>query len=102
MNIDEYTPEDANRELMELLVKCSRRCAYDLSHCAGDVRDDRLSEYWHKRACQWTEVFDPACGLKDYRATLHLRITEIECVNRALIKLCEDHGIDVSAYKLPF
>lgn len=90
----EYTPEQAQRELLELVVKAGRRCAYDLWHAAYQFPDRINRELYGSRAGMWLGIFNPANGLKDYRHQLHRDIATLEMEIRRLQKLCRDHGID--------
>lgn len=68
------------RELLELVVRSGRRCAYDLRHaieCLG-MRDKESASLFDGRAEHWLTVFDPARGPKDYRTQLHLEISRLE------------------------
>lgn len=68
------------RELLELVVRSGRRCAYDLRHaieCLG-MCDKESASLFDGRAEHWLTVFDPARGPKDYRTQLHLEIARLE------------------------
>lgn len=95
------TPTRLERDLFDLTVKCARRCAHDLEHCAGDVwyasqRPDRAteqSEMWHERAQSWQAIFYPTSGVKDYHAKLHGRVDKAEALTEKLRAHCLAHGI---------
>jgi hypothetical protein len=94
MSADDYTPEEAMRELLELTIKAARRCAYDLSHASGDVRDPELRQLFARRARHWLSIFNPANGPKDYRHRLHHTIDDLENQVDRLAALCKKHGIN--------
>lgn len=87
----EYTPEEVQAELMELLIKGARRCAYDLRHAADDIG----GTFWHSRADMWIGIFDPARGLKDYRTRLHHTIMEQSATIEGLRELCRSKGVEM-------
>ncbi|MDS1141764.1 hypothetical protein RE432_15085 [Pusillimonas sp. SM2304] len=92
----EYTPEGAQRELMELIVKAGRRCAYDLAHAADWLPDPGSQATYRARAKMWINIFDPANGPKDYRHRLHQEIFMLERRIERLKALCIKHGVDAN------
>ncbi len=97
--IEDYTPEEAQAELLELITKAARRCAYDLRHAAQDVACNYLKEErskeWSERANMWLTIFNAADDPKNYRAGLHMKIFSLECQIEKLKKLCKEKGIDI-------
>ena len=95
---EDYTPEEAQNEYIELLVKAGRRCAYDLSHAADLVESysPEIKETFRLRAKHWQKVFNPGNDHKNYRAQLHAYIDQLEYKTHKLIKLLEERGIDHS------
>ena len=87
------TPRAHLAEQHQLLVKSARRCAYDLKHAADDVRDFTAREIFEDRAHMWLQIFSPD-GVKDYRHSLHRKISEQRSEIERLKKLCEENGID--------
>ncbi len=96
--MDEIDPPQAQRELLELMVKAGRRCAHDLAHAVSliGMREPprELAVEFHRRAQQWREVFYPDDGPKNYRARLHAEIERLQDRVDELEKLCAEHGID--------
>ena len=96
-----YTPQEAQQELVQLLVKGARRCAYDLRHAADDARDN--GQLWRQRAEMWIGIFDPGDGLKDYRHRLHRTIADQESTIEGLRELCRANGIAMGRFdEAPF
>lgn len=94
MKLDEYTPEQANKELLELTIKAARRCAYDLRHAADEMPKGEFRDILSGRAVGWLTIFDPTNGPKDYRHRLHRDIVMLEMENERLIELLKSKGID--------
>ena len=96
MKIEDYTPEQAQRELLELTIKAARRCAYDLDHAAGligyEVGPD-VCKSMEGRAKLWQGIFNPANGPKDYRSQLHHTITDLQIKVDRLLALCRENKI---------
>lgn len=93
----EYTPEAAQHELMEVLVKAGRRCAYDLRHAADYISDNKeLRDMMYHRASHWIGVFNPGNDQKNYRQELHSIIENRERIIEKLKERCKEHGLDVS------
>lgn len=101
IKLDEYTPEDAQVELFELLVKSGRRCAYDLQHAVDHMPSGEFRDMLERRAGFWKTVFNPASGMKDYRHKLHCDIDELEMRVAGLLRLCKENGIDPGKYDDP-
>lgn len=95
---DDYTPEQAQRELLELIVKVARRCAYDLRHAADDMSDKKTAELFHSRAATFLTIFDPADGGKNYRHRLHNEIDDLATKVSGLRQLCKDNNIECGKY----
>lgn len=94
---DEYTPEAAQRELMDVLVKAGRRCAYDLRHAADFMDSNReLQKTMYHRAAHWISVFNPGKEQKNYRQELHEIIRNREDIIEKIKARCKQHGIDIS------
>lgn len=94
-NLDDYSPDEANRELMELVIKAARRCAYDLAHAADWQLDAEQRKMFQARAKNWLTIFNPANGPKDYRHRMHVDISMLEIKIRRLQELCRKHDIDL-------
>jgi len=87
--------ECLQKELLELIVKAGRRCAYDLDHAAGMIHGD---PYWRnklgERAKYWLTIFDPADGPKDYQSRLMNRAEMAEYRLEKALALLDKHKID--------
>jgi hypothetical protein len=103
MGLDDYTPEQAQSELLELVIKAGRRCAYDLDHAAVSctIGDRASGPLFHKRAEMWLGVFNGAKGPKDYQSALHTQIMRMEARIAYLTDLCRQHGVDTDKL-MPF
>lgn len=104
---EDYTPLDAQNELMELIVKAGRRCAYDLRHAADFIpaSEAEFRDIMYARAAHWLKVFNPGDDHKNYRHHLHMVIMNRDALIEQLIKRCEDNGINVEDLKdsdIPF
>lgn len=86
-------------EQYTLVLKAARRCAYDLTHCAGDLslelsrNNEKSIVDYHKRSQMWQDIFSPTGG-KDYRHDLHYDIDKAEREVTRLQELCTKNGID--------
>jgi hypothetical protein len=102
---NDYTPQEAQNEYVELLVKAGRRCAYDLSHAADSIEAPTYKEFARERAELWLKVFNPADDRKNYRHHLHNVIYELERQIDKLVARCAEHNVDVSditSHEIPF
>jgi hypothetical protein len=105
---EDYSPEEAQRELMELVIKAGRRCAYDLKHAANamPLNDDMFGhKFYHQRADMWLKVFDPVDMGKNYKHELHHVIYAQDYVIEKYRELVKKHGIENEANfdeQLPF
>lgn len=90
----DYTPEDAQRELLELTIKAARRCAYDLAHAVDHMEVGEFRDTLTHRAHHWKTVFNPANGPKDYRHDLHVKVGSLERRVAGLLVLCKANGVD--------
>ena len=102
----EYSPEAAQRELYELIVKAGRRCAHDLAHCADliptELNTDLGSKFFHERAKMWLDVFYMEDG-KNYRHKLHHIINDYENLVDKYRELVKAHNINADFDdELPF
>ena len=93
---DDFTPEQATRELHDLLVKAGRRCAYDLRHASHEIRDRELSEMFADRANHWLSIFNPGNDQKNYRHRLYTIIEELEIRIERLQERCVANNVDIS------
>lgn len=66
------------KELLELITKAGRRCAYDLLHASADQRTPEKSQYYYDRGHYWGTIFNPADGGTDYRHDLHRHISDLD------------------------
>lgn len=86
------------KELLELVVKSARRCAYDLHHAAGMIdRSGWYSEYrtvFAEKSNRYLTIFNPADDGKSYRAKLHNEIDRLEMAIEKVREYCRKHGID--------
>lgn len=101
----EITPYSEMQELLELMIKSGRRCAYDLSHAASDLsfKHPEKADMYGCRANMWLTIFDPAKGGKDYRSSMHREIFQLECEVKRLKDLCIQNGVDpTDGNALPF
>ena len=86
-------------EQYTITLKAARRCAYDLSHCAGDLSMEASNNNttpmfdYGDFARQWQEIFTPTGG-KDYRNRLHHKIDSLELEISRLHRLCKANDID--------
>lgn len=90
----EYSPEAAQREIYELIVKAGRRCAYDLAHAAGEIDDREMSKHFHARSHMWLDVFYMEDGGKQYRHKLHHIISMQDMVINRYRELAKEHGLN--------
>lgn len=97
----DYTPEQAQAELMELTIKAARRCAYDLAHAVDYMDAGELRDTLTRRAQHWKQVFNPADGPKDYRHKLHMDNASLERRVAGLLALCKANEIDASLFDDP-
>ena len=81
-----------HKELLELMVKAGRRCAYDLRHAADHISDKELAEIFSDSADYWLTIFNPAQGPKDYRTRMHHEIYTLEMLVNRLSNLALEHG----------
>lgn len=88
-------PETMHREVVALITLAGRRCAYDLKHAAGDIKDPHFRKLYAERAAMWLEIFDPADGPKKYRHELHETIARLQYEKTKLIELCEANGVNL-------
>lgn len=104
-NEEDYSPEEVQRELFDLILKVARRCAYDLAHAADEIGMNSTSELFRERARMWIEIFEGDGG-KKYRHELHDEIFNRDIVIDQYRKLVEKHGLLEEAEKfderLPF
>ena len=84
------------KELNRVIIRAARRCAYDLGHAAGEIKDPDTQKIFWDRHYMWLNVFNPVNGGKDYRDELHRRISFLEHRVDAFIKLCENSKVDYS------
>lgn len=99
---DNFTPEQAQRELNDLLVKSGRRCAYDLRHAADLIVDGEMSKMFYERSQYWLGIFNPGNDQKNYRHRLYNTIEELELRIAKLQERCEDNGINIDDLKDDF
>lgn len=93
----DYTPEEAREELLRLITKAGRRCAYDLAHAVSsicDPADADLRKMYERRAQLWQSVFNPGCDQKNYRDRLHHKIDQMHEEIDRLQKLVTSLGGD--------
>lgn len=65
----------------ELLVRCARRCAYDLNHCVGMIDRERysaLKPLLESKADHWVDLFAKGNPGKDYRHDLLRRLHDAQ------------------------
>lgn len=88
-----WRTQNETDELLRLVVKAGRRCAYDLSHCAGGNREPEEAQIFHERAQYWLTLFNPADDGKNYRDRLHTEIYNLEREAKRLRKLLIQNNI---------
>lgn len=87
-------------ETHEIMIKCARRCAYDLGHAISlmhmDKNDWRRPIYDQLQANQehWIGLFRSGNTMKDYRIKLHNDIDNRDAEIARLRAIIEAHGID--------
>jgi len=85
-------PQQIQAELLELITKAGRRCAYDLRHAADLCADRAVGEEFRERADMWLKIFNPANGPKDYRNKFHHEIYALERRLHQMAELAKKHG----------
>jgi hypothetical protein len=97
-------------EQHDLLIKCARRCAYDLGHAIDliyltgptDHRRD-LVEHLTRNQKHWIGLFKSGNHMKDYHHHLHNTIEKQEVTIDRLYRLLDEAGIeDPKDERLPF
>lgn len=96
------TPEDYQQELLRLIVKAARRCAYDLAHAVDYMEPGHMKELLRDRPARWLAIFNPADNGKNYRDELHENIRELEREVERLRNLCDENEIEWDDPSLPF
>jgi hypothetical protein len=81
-------------ETLELTIRSARRCAYDLNHAAGDVRDASMRKIYQERADFFVKLFQSGNAMKDYRHRLYDQISDLEFKLKQLRDLLAEHKID--------
>lgn len=104
MKEEDYTPEQAQAEMIELLTKAGRRCAYDLKHAADYMTGDvEFQKIMRDRADHFLSVFNPGNDQKNYRTRLHGIILNLENEVAKLKEVCRKYNISPFEYEdLPF
>lgn len=74
-------PEDGLAETLAITIRCARRCAYDLSHAADLLPDDKslagsFKPHFAAKADHWQGLFSSGASMKDYRLRLHSDLDE--------------------------
>ncbi len=84
----------ALRDQHMMLIKCARRCAYDLMHCSSDLSlyDEKWSNIYRDRARHWDSIFSPD-GVKNYRLELHMKIIDLERSNAKMSDMLKELGV---------
>ncbi len=88
--------KDIPNEILELIIKAGRRCAYDLRHAADGIGYEEHRKLYLERAEMWLSIFNPANGPKDYRSKLHDKINHLEARVKTLEALCKENKINYS------
>lgn len=87
-------------ETHDIMIRCARRCAYDLGHAIdmihlqpGDYRRDLVE---HLRAAQrhWIGLFKSGNHMKDYRLHLHHELGKRNQTIERLYALLDEHKIE--------
>lgn len=99
-------------ETHEMLLRCARRCAYDLRHATDEI--SRLASYagpradkdlllmYRERSDHWVSLFATGNAMKDYRLELEREITKRDLEIARLQRLCEVNDIAHEAPGCPF
>lgn len=87
-------PDEFQTELLRLIVKAGRRCAYDLAHAVDYMEPGHMKEILKDRPAHWLAVFNPADDGKSYRDRLHNSIYELGNHVDYLQRLLRQNGID--------
>jgi hypothetical protein len=93
----------------DLLIRCARRCAYDLDHAIGLIRLDKndymrpIVQRLEQNQKHWIGLFKGGNSMKAYRHELQNEIYQQDLIINRLYKLLDDAGIiDPSDQRLPF
>lgn len=84
---------ELQNELLEVLIKSARRCAYDLGHAIDQIPAyDALKVMLHGKSDIWLEIFNPD-GLKNYHSKLSNKITQQAMRNEKLVRILNAAGL---------
>ena len=87
-------------ETHEIMIRCARRCAYDLDHAVDMIRLDEgdwrveIRDMLRQKARYWIGLFASGNSVKDYRLRLHADLDDRDREIERLRGLCEANGID--------
>lgn len=97
--------DEGFKETHEILIRCARRCAYDLSHVVQliDPNFNSIAERMIERSKHWVDLFKSGNSMKDYRIHLYTLIENKDKEIKRLRKLIKDNNIqDFESEEMPF
>ncbi len=102
--IDRPSPADGLQESHEILIRCARRCAYDLQHAVSFIpaKHTRVAERLQVKADWWIDLFSSGNSVKDYRLQLHRELDERDVTIAALRAALQKHGVEDPTQPIPF
>lgn len=80
-------------ETLELTIRSSRRCAYDLGHASELIENKEMQSLFRQRANHYVKFFQSGNSCKDYRHELHRTIDNLEIKVESLRALLKEHNI---------
>lgn len=94
----EEEPNNIAVQLYEILIKTSRRCAYDLAHAADMIKDEYWSRELRENAEHYIELFQAGNSMKDYRLSYVQHITRLKTRVASLENKLKEHNIDTDLF----
>jgi len=92
-------------EAHDIMIRCARRCAYDLGHAIDliDNHDDMLVQMLIRKQKHWIDLFKGGNSAKDYAVRLHDELDRADETIERLYALLDAAGIeDPKDKRLPF
>lgn len=96
---------EAIRADYKTLIKCGRRCAYDLHHVVDDLPKDshwRTHFDMQNRAQHWVQLFAKGNPGKDYRHEMHWENEKLAMQLDRLHNWCTERGLNPPDDRIPF